>query len=304
MKVCVCDSIAENGISFMKEKGLEVDVKTGMSVDDLKANIPQYDAVIVRSATKLTKEVIDVTNKLKLIVRGGVGVDNIDVKAAEAKGIKVMNTPSASTPSVAEHTFALLLSLIRSIPQTDNSMKAGKWEKKKFEGVELYNKTLGLIGSGRIGLSVAKKAQAFDMKVIAYDPYADEKTLKKHGVTLVKSVDELIKEADVISLHIPKTEETKNILNKERIDKMKNGAIIVNAARGGVVDEAALYEALKSGKLFGAALDVFAAEPPENSPLLTLPNVVLAPHIGAATKEAQDRIGIEAAKTVVEFFKK
>ncbi|MDD5067234.1 MAG: hydroxyacid dehydrogenase [bacterium] len=302
-KVLVCDSISEDGIKYMKDNGLDVTVKTGMTPDELIANIKEYNAIIVRSATKATADVIAAADNLKLIVRGGVGVDNIDVKAAEKKKVQVRNTPGASTVSVAEHTMALLLSLVRQIPATDKSMKEGKWEKKKFEGTELFGKTLGLIGSGRIGTAVAKRCQAFEMKVMAYDPYADDKTLLAGNIKPVKDLDELLRQADIVSLHIPKTEETKNILNKERISKMKDGSIIVNAARGGVVDEEALAEALKSGKLYGAALDVFSTEPLQNSPLTGLSNVVLAPHIGAATKEAQKRIGLEAAKTIVEFFK-
>lgn len=304
IKVLISDSISEDGIKTMKDHGLDVTVKTGMTPEELILNIRDFNAVVVRSATKLTKEVLDAAGELKLIVRGGVGVDNIDVKAAEKKGIEVRNTPGASTVSVAEHTFALLLTLARQIHRTDKSMKEGKWEKKKFEGLELHGKTLGLIGSGRIGTAVAKRAQAFGMNVIAYDPYADDKALLENGIRPVKDLDEMLRQSDVISLHIPKTEETKNIINREKIAKMKDGAILINAARGGTVDEEALAEALKTGKLYGACLDVFSCEPPQNSPLCSMENVVLAPHIGAATKEAQKKIGMEAASIIVDFFKK
>jgi len=303
MKICVCDPLPDNAVQMMKDNGFEVDVKTGMPPEEVIKAVKDYDALIVRSATKVTKEVIDAGDKLKLVVRGGVGVDNIDTAAAEAKGVTVKNTPGASTVSVAEHAMALMLSLMRQIPMADKSMKEGKWEKKAFKGTELYKKTLGLIGSGRIGIATAKRAQGFEMNVLAYDPYADENTLKQAGIRLVTKLDELLAQSDVISLHIPKTKETAHIINKKNIDKMKDGAILINAARGGTVDEKAVYDALKSGKLKGAALDVFEKEPLENSPLYELDNVILTPHLGATTKEGQARVGTEAAQTIIDFFK-
>lgn len=302
MKVLICDPIAEDGINMLKENGFEVDIKTGMDKEELKDVIKDYNAIVVRSATKVTADVIERATNLKLIVRGGVGIDNIDVDTAKSKGITVKNTPTASTVSVAEHTFALLLALARKVSTADKSMKEGKWEKKKFKGTELFNKTLGLIGVGRIGLAVAKRAIGFEMKVIGYDPYLDPNTMRNNGIEPVSDIDRLIQEADIISLHIPLTGETKHIINSERIQKMKDGAILINCARGGVVDEEALYQALESGKLAGAALDVFEQEPPQNSPLLSLDNIILTPHIGASTNEAQKRVGIESAKTIIKFF--
>ncbi len=303
MKVCICDPLPENAVELLKTNGFEVDVKTGMSSEELISSIKDYNAIIVRSATKVKKEVIDAGVNLKLIVRGGVGIDNIDVPAAEAKEITVKNTPGASTVSVAEHTFALLLSLIRQIYKADKSMKQGKWEKKALKGAELYKKTLGLIGSGRIGMAVSKRAQAFEMNVIAYDPYVEDSVLKEAGIHPVNSLDELLPMADIISLHIPKTDETVHIINSEAINKMKDGAVLINAGRGGTVDEQAVYDALKSGKLKGAALDVFEKEPLENSPLIELDNIILTPHLGASTKEGQTRVAMESAQTVIDFFK-
>jgi len=305
MKVLVCDQISDDGLNLLKENKFTVDVKIGLQPDELKNVIKDYEVVIVRSATKLTKDIIDSAEKLKLIVRGGVGLDNIDAEAAKSKNITVLNTPEASTITVAEHTMALLLALTKNIAIADKSVKEGKWEKKKFKGIELYNKTLGLIGVGRIGSTVAKIAKnGFQMKVLGYDPYVKKDILKENGIEPVNSIDELLQKSDIVSLHLPLTPETKNLINRERINKMKDGAIIVNCARGGIIDETALAEALKSGKLWGAALDVFENEPPKNSPLLNLENVVLTPHIGAATKEAQKRVGIESAKTIINFFKK
>lgn len=303
MKVCICDPVPEKTVNLLKENNIDVDVKTGMSPEELINCIKDYEAIIVRSATKVTKEVIDAGTQLKLVVRGGVGIDNIDVAAAEAKNITVRNTPGASTVSVAEHTLALMLSLMRLIPQADKSMKQGKWEKKLFKGQELYKKKLGLIGSGRIGLAVAKRAMAFEMNVIAYDPYADENLLKENNVELIKDLDTLLSNSDVISLHIPKTDETAHIINKDTISKMKDGTVLINAARGGTVDEQALYEALKNGKLSGAAMDVFESEPLTDSPLYELDNIILTPHLGASTKEGQNRVGTEAAQIIIDFSK-
>ncbi|MBN1897812.1 MAG: hydroxyacid dehydrogenase [Spirochaetes bacterium] len=303
MKVLVCDPIDENGVNLLKENGFEVDVKTGMDPDELKKTIKGYEVMVVRSATKVTKDVIDSADNLKLVVRGGVGIDNIDTQAAKAKNIAVKNTPAASTVSVAEHTFALLLTLARKLHEADKSTKEGKWEKKKLKGTELYNKTLGLVGVGRIGLAVAKRALGFEMKVLGFDPYIDKKTLGENNITSVEKLDDLLSRSDIISIHSPLTDETKNLINETNINKMKNGAIVVNSARGGVVDESALAKALQSGKLSGAALDVYEKEPLVDSPLMKLNNIVLAPHIAASTQEAQERVGIESAKTIIEHFK-
>jgi len=304
MKVLVCDPIAEKGIEMLKNAGFEVEVKTGMSKEELLKEIKTPDAIIVRSATKVTKEVIESAENLKLIVRGGVGIDNIDVEAAKSKGIEVLNTPTASTVSVAELVMGMMLSLVRSLNVADRSMKQGKWEKKKFKGIELSGKTLGLIGAGRIACAVAVRAKSFDMKVIAYDPYVSDEVFKKFEIERKDNLDDLLKEADIISIHTPLTEETKGLINRESIEKMKDGAILINCARGGIVDENALYEALKNGKLYGAGLDVYEKEPPEESPLFELDNVILTPHIGAATKEAQLRVGIDSAQKIIEFFSK
>ncbi len=302
MKVLISDPLPEDGVKLLREKGVEVTVKTGMEKEELLQEIKAYDAIIVRSATKVRKDVIDAAENLKLVVRGGVGIDNIDVEYAKTKNITVLNTPGASTVSVAELTIGMMIAVSRKIAEATISMKGGKWEKKKFKGIELNGKTLGLIGSGRIGSAVAERAKAFGMKVIAYDPYVDDKILRDSGIEPVKDLNDLLGSSDIISLHIPKTDETVNIINAETINKMKDGAILINCARGGTVDETALYNALKEGKLYGAGLDVYSSEPPEKSPLFELDNVVLTPHIGASTKEGQSRVSIEAAEKVIEFF--
>jgi len=302
MKILISDPIAEDGINMLKENGFEVDVKTGMEKSELMDVIGNYNGIVVRSATKLTSDVIEKADNMKIIVRGGVGIDNIDVKAAEAKGIKVQNTPTASTVSVAELVFAHLLSLTRKITEADKSMKEGKWEKKKLKGIEIYKKNLGLIGTGRIGMAVAKRAKAFEMEVFGYDPYQDPNIMIDNDIKPVDKLDDILNNADIISIHSPLTDDTKHLINKESIDKMKDGVIIINCARGGIIDESALYDGLSSGKIAGASLDVYEKEPPENSPLLKLDNIILTPHIGASTKEAQKRVGIESAKTIIQFF--
>lgn len=300
MRVLVSDSISPRGVDILKKAGLEVDVKTGLKIEELKKEIGSYDALIVRSATKVTEDVIACAKNLKVIGRAGSGLDNIDKIAATKHGIVVMNTPGGNTITTAEHTIALLLSMARQIPQATASMKQGRWEKKRFMGVELYNKTLGIMGIGNIGAHVARMAQGMGMNVIAYDPYMSEEKVKTLGVRMV-DIDELIETADFITIHTPLTNETKGIINAERIKRMKDGVRIVNAARGGIIDENALYDALKSGKVAGAALDVFEKEPPEGSPLLELDNVVLTPHLGAATEEAQENVAIAIAEQVCDY---
>jgi len=304
MKVCICDVFPEKTVHMLKNSGMDVDVKTGMTHEELIKCIKDYNVIIIRSATRVTKDVIDAAENLQLIVRGGVGIDNIDVKAAEDRSIIVKNTPGASTVAVAELTMALLLALVRKIPEADSSMKNVKWNKKALKGCELYQKTLGLIGSGRIGMAVAKRAQAFEMKVIAYDPYVDDSALIKMNIEPLHGLNNLLERADIISLHLPRTKETTHLINRETIHRMKDGAILVNVARGGIVDEQALYEALKSGKLEGAAIDVWEKEPTGDSPLFELDNVVLTPHLGASTQEGQLRVGTEAAQIVIDFYKK
>ncbi|MEO0122899.1 MAG: hydroxyacid dehydrogenase [candidate division WOR-3 bacterium] len=298
MKVLISDPIAKEGIEILKKSGFEVVEKTGMTPDELIKTIPDFDAIIVRSATKVTKEVIEAGKKLKVIGRAGVGLDNVDAEAAKAKGIKVVNTPAATSISVAELALGMMLSAARMIPQATASTKAGKWEKKRFHGTELYGKTLGIIGIGRIGSELAKRAKALGMEVIAYDPYVNSTDFGK-----IVDFDTLLKNSDFISLHIPKTKETTHLLNKSAFDKMKNGVIIVNCARGGVVDEDALYDALVSGKVKVACLDVFEVEPAKEHKLFSLEQVILTPHIGAQTDEGQQRAGVQIAELVRDALK-
>ena len=303
MKVLVGDNLAEEGIELLRESpDITVDVKPKLELQELINRISEYDALLVRSATKVTKEVIDAAKNLKVIGRAGVGVDNIDVEAASKKGILVMNTPGGNTISAAEHTMSMLLALSRSIPQANISLKSKQWEKKKFLGTEVFKKTLGIIGLGRIGGEVAKRAQSFGMEIIVYDPYISKAHARELGVKLV-SFPELTKQADYITIHVPLTPETKHIINKETIAQMKEGVKIINCARGGIIDEAALAEAVKSGKVGGAALDVFENEPPFDSPVLGLENIIVTPHLGASTEEAQINVARDIALQVLDFLK-
>ncbi|MFL7814062.1 MAG: hydroxyacid dehydrogenase [Anaerolineales bacterium] len=298
MKVLICDATDPKALKIIEDAGIEVVNQPDITPEQLLETIPDYPCMVVRSRTKVTKEVIDAGTSLKAIVRAGVGVDNIDVAHAKEKGIQVLNTPAASTQSVAELTLAYLMALARQIPQMTASMKAGKWEKKGFVGIEVSGKTLGLIGSGRIGRAVADRAIALGMTVIAYDPY-----LKELDQVQLVGLDELLERADFISLHIPHTDETHNILDQAAFKKMKDGVRIINCARGGTIDEDALYQAIVDGKVAGAALDVYAKEPPSESKLFELDAVIGSPHIGAGTKEAKERVGQEAAQKVIEALK-
>ena len=301
MKVLISDPIADAGVEMMRQAGLEVDVNTGLAPEELERTVGDYDVLVVRSATQVRKPLIKAAKNLKLIVRAGVGLDNIDVEYAQAKGIQVMNTPAASSNAVAELTIGYLLALARRIPQSTASMRAGRWEKKKFMGSEIAGKTLGLVGYGRIGWLVAKKALALGMKIIAYDPYvSDPRGLEMEFVSL----EELLKRADYISLHLPLTEETRNLIDKPQFELMKDGVYIINCARGGTINEDALYEAIRSGKVGGAALDVYAEEPARDNRLFELDEVIGSPHIGAATVEAQHRVSVEVAEKVIEFQKR
>jgi len=301
-KVLVSDPMAQSAVAEMREAGLTVDEKTDLSVEQLKAEIANYDAIVVRSATKVRAEIIDAATNLKLIVRAGVGLDNIDVDYAKDKGIAVRNTPAASSNSVAELALGHLISLARYIGRGTVSVKSGKWEKKALKGIEIDGKTLGIVGIGRIGQSLAKKATALGMKVIAYDKFVDASPLPE--IVEMVPFDQLLAESDFISLHIPFDPKVGATIGKAEIDRMKDGVRLVNCARGGVIDEDALAEAIESGKVGGAALDVFAAEPPSSdSPLLGKENVSFTPHIGASTVEAQARVGAEAASIVIEFAK-
>lgn len=298
MKVLVSDNLANEAIEKLKStEGLEIEVKTGMKPEELKETIKGKDAIIIRSATKLTKDVLESSDSLKVIARAGVGLDNVDLETAKSKGIEVVNTPGGSSIGVAELAVALMLTAARHITRADATMKKGLWEKKKLGGIELYGKTLGIIGLGRIGSKVAERAQAFEMKIVAYDPY-----LKDSRYSMV-SLDELLSTSDYVSIHIPASPETKNMLSKEQLTKMKEGAVLVNTARGGIVDEEALYEVLSEGKLRYAAFDVYGAEPPFPNKLIELENFIATPHIGASTKEGQTRVGVQAAEKVIKILK-
>jgi D-3-phosphoglycerate dehydrogenase len=298
MKILVCDKTEADCIERMRAAGLTVDTNFEITAEELPTVLPAYDGMVVRSRTKVRQPLIDLCPNLKVIVRGGVGLDTIDAEYARSKGITVMNTPKASSASVAELAIGYMFALARSIFKATSTMKAEKWEKKSFEGDELGGKTLGLIGIGNIGKEVAKRATALGMVVIAYDPYVKE----AEEVKLV-SLDELLARSDYISLHLPKTKDSAGMIGKAQFEKMKDGIRLINCARGGIVDEAALYEALTNGKVVGAAVDVFAEEPPTDWKLLKLDNVIGSPHIGAATKEAQARVGTEVADKLIEFAK-
>ena len=303
MKVLVTDPIPDEAIQRMRSEGLEVDVKTGISEDELVSIIPGYDALVVRSGTKVTRRVIEAAKNLKIIGRAGVGVDNIDVQAATQHGITVVNAPGGNSVSTAEHTLALILAMVRKIPQADRSVKEGKWERKKFVGRELRGKTIGVVGLGKVGFEVAKRAKALEMNVLAYDPYISEERAKEAGAKLV-SLDELLKNSDIVTIHVPKTKETEKLISYEEISLMRDGAYIVNCARGGIVDEEALYKALKEGKLAGAALDVYEKEPPNpDNPIFALDNVVTTPHLGASTREAQISVGMIIADEIINMAK-
>jgi len=300
-KILIADEISQAGLQILKNHPeFEVVEKTKITSEELKEEIKNYNALVVRSRTKVTEEIINNAGNLKLIVRGGVGIDNIDKSAAEKKGIAVKNTPKASSISVAELAFGMMLSGVRRLVDATLSMKEGKWEKKKFEGFELAGKTLGILGYGNIGRSLAERAIAFCMNVLVYDPYVKEINIK--GVTLT-DLNTLLTSSDIISIHCPKTNETCNLINKETLAKMKDGVGIVNCARGGIVDEAALYEGLNSGKISFVGLDVYEKEPPApDNPLFKCERVILTPHIGAQTFEGQERVSVEVANVIKEFF--
>lgn len=298
MKILVCDKTEKDAVERMRSAGLQVDVRDNITPEELPDVLPAYEGMVVRSRTKVRQPLIDVCPNLKVIVRGGVGLDTIDAEYARSKGITVMNTPMASSASVAELTIGYMFALARSMFQASSSMKAEKWEKKLFEGDEIGGKVLGLIGIGNIGREVAKRAIALGMTVIAYDPY-----VKSAGDVKMVSLDELLSSSDYISLHLPKTKESANMIGTAQIAKMKSSVRIINCARGGIIDEVALYDALMGGRIAGAALDVFGDEPPTDWKLIKLPNVIGSPHIGAATKEAQGRVGAEVADKLIEFSK-
>lgn len=298
MKIIIADKISPRGIELLREKqGWDVVTPAAAA---LPSEIADADALVVRSATKVTAQLMANAKRLRVIGRAGVGVDNVDVEAATHRGIVVMNTPGGNAVSVAEHTFALLLALARSVPQANSSIHAGKWEKSSLSGTELRGKTIGLIGLGRVGMEVARRASALEMKVLAYDPYVTPAAAREVEAELV-SLDDLYRQADVISLHTALTHTTEKMINAEAIAKMKKGARIVNCARGEIIDEAALAEGLRSGQIAGAALDTFAQEPPKNSPLIGMPNVIATPHIAGSTAEAQEEVGIAIAQQVRDY---
>ncbi len=303
LKVLVADAVSPRTVEALTEGGgVEAVMKTGLKEDALLEIIPDFAALVVRSQTKVTARVLEAAKQLRAVGRAGVGVDNVDVEAATRRGVIVMNTPDGNTISTAEHAFSLLMAVARHIPQAHGSMAAGKWDRKSFEGVELYGKTLAVLGMGRIGSEVSRRAIAFGMSVLAYDPYLSASRARSLQVELVENLDDLLPRADFYSLHMPLTNETRHLLNATRLAQVKPGARIVNAARGGLIDETALGEALHSGRVAAAALDVFEQEPPPADwPLRSLPNLVMTPHLGASTAEAQESVGLEIARSLRGF---
>src|SRR5580658_9675786 len=304
MHIMICDPISPKGIALFQQCAqFKVTVlKQRLPEAELLPLVADVDAMVVRSETKITRAVIEAAPKLRVVGRAGVGVDNVDVDAATQRGIVVMNTPSGNTISTAELTFSMLMALARKIPQAHSSMKEGKWSRKEFQGTELLNKTLGILGMGRIGSEVAKRAQAFGMKVLAYDPYLSLARAKALQVDLKEHVDDVYAVADFTTVHMPMTEETKGMVNAAAFAKMKRGARILNCARGGIINEADLFAALLSGQVGGAALDVYETEPPSaDFPLRSLPQVIMTPHLGASTEEAQENVGIEVAEAITDY---
>jgi D-3-phosphoglycerate dehydrogenase len=299
-KVLISDKMDPNAARIFEERGCDVDVKPGMTPDELKAVIGQYDGLAIRSATKVTKDILDAATNLKVIGRAGIGVDNVDIPAASAKGVVVMNTPFGNSITTAEHAIALIFALARQLPEANERTQKGEWPKNAFMGVEVTGKTLGLIGAGNIGSIVASRALGLKMKVIAYDPFLTPERALELGIEKA-DLDTLLAKADFITLHTPLTEQTRNILSRENLAKTKKGVRIVNCARGGLVDEAALKEALESGHVAGAALDVFETEPAKDSPLFGAPNFICTPHLGASTTEAQVNVALQVAEQMSDY---
>jgi D-3-phosphoglycerate dehydrogenase len=297
MKVLISEALAESGVALLRQE-FEVDVLLGLSPEELLEKIGEYDGLIIRSATQVTAEVIERADNLKAIGRAGIGVDNIDIEAATKRGIIVANAPESNTIAAGEHTLGLMLAAARHIPAADNSLRGGEWKRSKFKGVEVAGKTLGLVGLGHVGSIVARGALGMGMRVLAYDPYLSEDRMRDMNVGRAGSVDEVLEQSDFISLHVPRTPQTLGMIDEVALEKMKPSAYLINVARGGIVDEGALYNALKEGTIAGAALDVFKEEPTTDSVLFALPNVVVTPHLGASTVEAQDRAGVTAAEQV------
>ena len=302
MKVLISDVLAEVGVEILKEAGIEVDVNTGLAPEELKKIIGQYDGLVIRSATKVTSEIIESAENLKIVGRAGIGLDNVDIPEASKNGIVVMNAPDGNATTAAEHAIAMMMSLTRNIPQATARLKEGGWDKKKFQGREVTGKTLGIIGIGRIGAIAADRAKGLRMKIMAFDPYMPQDVAEKMGIELV-SLEELCKRADYFTVHVPLTKETANLVSDNEFKLMKSEAFFIDCARGGVVDEEALYRALKDGEIRGAALDVFASEPTslEGTPLLSLPNFICTPHLGASTSEAQVNVAVTICEQMADY---
>jgi D-3-phosphoglycerate dehydrogenase len=297
VRVLVTEKLSEAGLELLRER-FQVDVREDLARGDLAAEIAPYDALVIRSATRVTAEVLDAASQLKVVARAGIGVDNVDVEAATRRGVLVVNAPQSNTISAAEHTMALLLAQARNVPQADRELHAGRWDKERWRGVELAGKTLGLVGLGRVGTLVASRAQAFGMRVIAFDPYVSGERAKELGVDVMPTLESLLVQADFVSIHLPGSPDTLGLIGEHQLAMVKRGARLVNTSRGGIVDEEALAKALEDGRLAGAALDVFAVEPATDSPLFGMEQVVVTPHLGASTVEAQDKAGTTVAEMV------
>ncbi len=300
-RILIADKLAKRAGEILQAAGHEVVTRTGLSEAELCEAVKSFDALLVRSAVKVTRPIIEASDALKVIGRAGTGVDNIDVPAATGKGILVMNVPGGNTVTAAEHTIALMFSLARNVPQGDASLRRGEWERSKYTGVEITGKTLGVVGFGKIGQIVADRALGLKMKVVAFDPLVPSFMKEAVGVAQAATLDDLLAQSDVITLHVPGGASTKGLIGRDALAKCRKGVLLINCARGGIIDEAALAEALQSGHVGGAAIDVFTAEPPTGNPLLALPNVVLTPHLGASTHEAQTRVAIAVAEQVCDF---
>jgi D-3-phosphoglycerate dehydrogenase len=296
-RVLVTENIAERGLELMRSAGHEVDVRLGLGEDELVEAVQGAHALVIRSATRVTERVLEAATELVVVGRAGIGLDNVDLEAATRRGVMVVNAPESNVLSAAEHTLALLLAQARNVPQAHASLVSGAWERSRFEGVELHGKTLGIVGLGRVGALVAQRALAFGMRLLAYDPYVAPDRARRMNVRLV-SLEELVAESDFLTVHLPRTPETMGLIGRELLAKAKPGLRIVNTARGGIVDEDALYEAIVSGQVAGAALDVFSSEPPPHLPLFDLAQVVVTPHLGASTVEAQDKAGLTIAEQI------
>src|SRR5438105_9039622 len=301
-RVLISDKLESPGLDLLRQAGVELDERAGLTGAALKEALQAADGVIVRSGTRLTAELLEHPGKLRAIVRAGVGVDNIDVAAATRRGIVVMNTPGGNTTSTAEHTITMLMALSRHIPAADASVRQGKWERTKFVGTQLAGKTLGVVGLGRVGCEVARRASGLDMKVIGFDPFLSPDRAGQLGIEAVADIEQLLPRCDYLTVHTPLTDETRNLVDSPQLARMKQGSRVINCARGGIINEEALVEALKSGHLAGAALDVFVQEPPPaDHPLLKLPGVVITPHLGASTVEAQVSVAREAAQLMIDY---